>query len=230
MIKKCKECQGTFNGKRKQVFCSKVCRGISDKKKNRSDIACDGCGTTFNKLNSQIERSEKHFCSSACRYANQGKFIKGDDNPNWKNKTTKRKCLCCGGVFSYSLYKGRGKYCSMKCKNEHQMVTLVGENNPNYKQNKPNYKRIKERQYTGYKEWRIEVFKRDNFNCVKCGRNSSKKNRLAAHHIFNHHSHPELRVDVHNGITLCFECHTDFHREYGTINNNREQLNIFLEM
>ncbi len=229
MLKKCKWCDDEFHGKEKQVFCSKKCRGQNDRKKNRVNVDCDKCKKVFEKTKSAYKRSKRHYCSPECRYADIGNHLKGNKNPNWEGKTIKYTCLNCGGIFERGSYVGVNKYCSKECKSEHQKETLCGDKNPNYKKNKPNYKRLKERQYAGYREWRMAVFVRDNFNCIRCGRNSSPKNRLAAHHVINHHSYPEGRIDVNNGVTLCFECHNAFHKTYGTIHNDRKQLNEFLK-
>lgn len=229
MEKQCIECKRVYDGKRKQKFCSKDCRGLNDRKRNRVKVNCNNCSLLFEKTKSAFNRSKHHYCSADCRYEHMGSTIKGKDNPNWKGKTVPKTCTFCKETFAHKTYAEKGVYCSIECKAKDQMETLVGKNNPNYKQDKPNYKRIKERQYSGYKEWRMAVFQRDNFNCVKCGRNSTSKNRLAAHHIINHHSYPEGRTDVDNGVTLCFECHTNFHRKYGTIHNNEQQLSEFLQ-
>ena len=56
-----------------------------------------------------------------------------------------------------------------------------------------------------YKDWRMKVYKRDKFTCQmpSCG----YKKYLQAHHIKRWSSASILRYDVHNGITLCKNCH-----------------------
>tara|TARA_Y100001937_G_C6973062_1_gene264205 strand:- start:192 stop:461 length:270 start_codon:yes stop_codon:yes gene_type:complete len=56
-----------------------------------------------------------------------------------------------------------------------------------------------------YKDWRIKVYKRDDFKCQMPGCKSKK--RLNAHHIQKWASASALRFDVDNGITLCYWCH-----------------------
>lgn len=77
----------------------------------------------------------------------------------------------------------------------------------------------------GYKEWVQEVYKLDNYTCRKCIQVGGKLN---AHHIESYNNNRELRIEVSNGITLCKECHRDFHHQYGRGNNTRAQLIEFL--
>lgn len=69
--------------------------------------------------------------------------------------------------------------------------------------------------------WRTAVFARDGFTCQIT---KLKGCRLAAHHILNFASHPELRFVVENGITLAEDLHVAFHSKYGKKNNTPEQL------
>jgi hypothetical protein len=58
-----------------------------------------------------------------------------------------------------------------------------------------------------YIEWRTSVFTRDNYTCQKCGSHKD----LNAHHIRSWHSHPDLRFDINNGLTVCRNCHAEIH-------------------
>lgn len=60
-----------------------------------------------------------------------------------------------------------------------------------------------------YAEWRLSVYKRDGFRCQACGRVGGV---IHAHHIKHFATHPEYRLDLNNGITLCKECHKAVHR------------------
>lgn len=53
--------------------------------------------------------------------------------------------------------------------------------------------------------------------------------KLNAHHIRNYSSDKENRFNVNNGITLCVDCHKEFHHRYGNKNNSYEQLKVFLK-
>lgn len=84
----------------------------------------------------------------------------------------------------------------------------------------------KERRSSKFLIWRKFVFGRDNYTCQKCGKRGGK---LHPHHIMNFAKHKELRYDPENGITLCKNCHFDFHLIYGTKNNNLNQLTEFMQ-
>ena len=60
-----------------------------------------------------------------------------------------------------------------------------------------------------YKEWRTEVFRRDNYTCQNCGVIGGELN---AHHIKPFSRFPAFRFDVDNGITLCKKCHKLAHK------------------
>jgi hypothetical protein len=61
-----------------------------------------------------------------------------------------------------------------------------------------------------HQAWASLVKERDK-KCTECG----SVYYLHAHHIKQYKSHPELRYDVNNGITLCGNCHRKWHSENG---------------
>ena len=61
-----------------------------------------------------------------------------------------------------------------------------------------------------HQAWASLVKDRDK-KCTECG----SVYDLHAHHIKQYKSHPELRNDVNNGITLCGNCHRKWHSEKG---------------
>ena len=101
-----------------------------------------------------------------------------------------------------------------------------GENNPNWKggisypDNDPRYT-------FEYKEWRRQVFIRDNFTCQECESKSSKGKYtyLTAHHIKSFSQYPELRHSVDNGLTLCIQCHAKETGHEMLKNNNGYRCN-----
>jgi len=66
--------------------------------------------------------------------------------------------------------------------------------------------RQKEISSADYKKWRRDIFSRDKYSCVKCGKS---KCRIEADHIKMWTLYPELRYDINNGQTLCRDCHKE---------------------
>jgi hypothetical protein len=58
--------------------------------------------------------------------------------------------------------------------------------------------------------WSAMVKERDK-KCTDCG----SVYDLHAHHVKQYKSHPELRYDINNGITLCGKCHRQWHKKNG---------------
>lgn len=75
-------------------------------------------------------------------------------------------------------------------------------------------------------DWMNNVYQRDNYCCQVCG---IRGGSLNAHHIKNYSSNKYIRIDVNNGITMCVNCHKDFHKMYGRSNNTIIQLKEFKE-
>lgn len=75
-----------------------------------------------------------------------------------------------------------------------------------------------------YRKWRKKCLARDNFTCQICGKHGGQLN---VHHINNFTEFKELRYKTNNGITLCENCHQEFHRIFGQRNNTKEQLEDF---
>lgn len=77
-----------------------------------------------------------------------------------------------------------------------------------------------------FKLWRESVYTRDNWTCQKC---KIRGKLLHPHHIKNFAEAIELRFDIDNGITLCQDCHKQFHKTYGQRNNNKDQITQFIK-
>jgi hypothetical protein len=98
----------------------------------------------------------------------------------------------------------------------------TGENHPNWNPNLTEEERENKRKFYGYVQWRDEVYKRDNYTCQVCG--DSRGGNLNAHHKDSYDWCVDRRLDIDNGVTLCEDCHLDFHMENGYGDNTEEQF------
>lgn len=84
---------------------------------------------------------------------------------------------------------------------------------------------VSDRDYR-HAEWSLDVRRRDGFMCQKCGKDHTYT--IHAHHIEAYNTAIDLRYDVNNGISLCRDCHADFHATYGKGGNTRVQLDEWM--
>lgn len=103
------------------------------------------------------------------------------------------------------------------------------ENSPRWKGGVKHHR--VERSTYEYGVWRRSVFCRDLFRCQCCKAKNGEVNgyvELQAHHIINWKNNIKDRYNIDNGITLCYQCHINFHSIYGKLNNNGEQIREFI--
>jgi hypothetical protein len=170
------------------------------------------------------------FCAKSC--ANSAKkgitcspatqFKKGSVPVN-KKESIKKVCKC-GKEFEVKPSEDRIKSCSQSCakkglpspnkgkkaseetrkKQRDSKLGIRGEAHWNYR----GYKNKNERKIAiaqdEYKQWRLAIFKRDEYTCQIC---NIKGGTLQADHIVPWCINKELRYDINNGRTLCIECH-----------------------
>ncbi len=90
------------------------------------------------------------------------------------------------------------------------MFGKCGAANPNYIDgSSPERQRIYAN--SPWKQLWSEILKRDDYKCVRCGSDSSRKNRLHGHHIKPWAGNPELRFEKSNIVSLCRLCHWFVH-------------------
>ena len=99
-----------------------------------------------------------------------------------------------------------------------------GENNPKWNPNITDEERRIKRNYHEYSEWRSEIYKRDGYTCICC----KTKGCIEAHHLNGYNWDREHRTDINNGVTLCKDCHNEFHNIYGRGDNTLEQFQEFI--
>ena len=145
-----------------------------------------------------------------CRQANIGKTPH-----NYGKGRIYFFCEVCGtSVFDKPYRKKRT--CSNKCRDALASINR-GKLHWNYKSEMSNANQ-RSRLWAECIEWRENVLNRDKSTCQKC---KKKGGKLTAHHIDSWATHPDVRFNVNNGVTLCYQCHRSFHSEYGQKHNTR---------
>lgn len=113
---------------------------------------------------------------------------------------------------------------------EKQRIAKTGERNGMWnseltEEERERYKRHA-RRYPGYKDFRKSVYERDKYTCQVCSDDTG--GNLVVHHLNGFHWDVNGRTDINNGVTLCNDCHNEFHRIYGRRDNNFFQFSQFL--
>ena len=135
------------------------------------------------------------------------------------------ECLCdCGSVTEVStnaLKQGNTKSCGC-------LQYPCGADNPRHNPNLTEEERLKNRYRMSdgdFRTWANLIKDRDNYTCQICGKSPS--GNLNAHHLNGWNAFPEQRFDLNNGVTLCTDCHKEFHSQYGYGDNTREQFDEY---
>lgn len=107
-------------------------------------------------------------------------------------------CEVCGALMTEVRPSRPRRFCSQVCHGAWRR----GPNHPMWNGYRDEAEQV--RGSVAYQEWRWAVYCRDNFTCQHCG---ARGVRLEADHIKSFATHPELRLAVANGRTLCVPCH-----------------------
>ena len=132
--------------------------------------------------------------------------------PKRQSKKEKQYCIDCGiEIYDYS------KRC-MRC-------SRSGKLNPRWKGGVSTLQ-MRIRKLFEYRQWRSDIYTRDEYTCVECGHQGSG---LQAHHIIPFNvllqKYEIITIEqavqcdelwnINNGITLCKTCHLNLHKERG---------------
>ncbi|KKN59905.1 hypothetical protein LCGC14_0537300 [marine sediment metagenome] len=136
--------------------------------------------------------------------------LKDAGNEKWGGSQWLCKCDCGTEkiIPRYNLLvSSRSCGCLQKELLSKRAKQFLGNKNPNWKDGIA----VGRERGLRYKQWRIKVFKRDDFTCQICGQKGGYKE---AHHIYPFGEHADLRFEIWNGITLCKKpCHANIKRK-----------------
>lgn len=167
--------------------------------------------------------SEKH--SKAARETilkviESGKSVLvGDKNGMWKGGSSKKKNYPCPDCNVDRLCNKSNAWRScVSCGYKKSSLKRKGRKIPgNYAKGEKHYRwrggissvNQKIRSSHEYRNWRIQVFERDNYTCTECLARSGNGEAvvLNADHIKPFALYPDLRFLLSNGRTLCIDCH-----------------------
>jgi 5-methylcytosine-specific restriction endonuclease McrA len=141
------------------------------------------------------------------------------------NAHTKLRYMCHCGYETYISYTDlvHGEKGCKRCADKKKAGINHPLNNPNI--SKDDYEN--QRKSPEYRRWRTAVLKRDDYTCVSCGLKRKIK-YIHVHHLFSYADYEDKRLDINNGVTMCKDCHDEFHREYGYGHNTAFQFKEFL--
>jgi 5-methylcytosine-specific restriction endonuclease McrA len=131
---------------------------------------------------------------------------------NGKFSGTYFRCLChCGNLFNahgQSLVSGATTSCGCikglrKPSSVPPSVPFAGKNT---------YRPLKYAKTITLSRWTKLVKILGNNMCFRCG----SLDDLVSHHIYSWAYKPELLLDIANGICLCTNCHSIYHKTYGS--------------
>ena len=156
--------------------------------------------------------------------------VKIEDLSEGSNVNVEYECDNCHKIFStrydtYSKHNDNGKtICPYCIEAPHVMKGQTRTRKVKFKPRVVNIDKLKDYgnnriRTNEYIDFVKKVLKRDSYECQCC----HKSDDLEVHHLDGYNWCIEKRTDDTNGITLCKNCHTNFHIKYGRGNNTKEQ-------
>ena len=132
-------------------------------------------------------------------------------------------CDCCDKKYeiAYGDYIKNNREGKIYCRLCALKLFNSGENNYSYNPLLTKEERENGRHYPEYTEFIKRVLARDNYTCQCCGQEHGD---LKVHHLNGYSWYKEGRVDDTNGITLCNNCHSNFHAIYGNKHSTKEEF------
>lgn len=235
------------------VYCSRQCRSDYHKEHHTVVFNCHHCGKEKRVRKGNFNYKGNNFCTRICKDEWQRVGLKGSANPFYNKSHTQEsklkssatkialglrgkkahnynthpvECEQCGEItykIGYLINRSENLFCSIECHGKWKSENLIGENSPTWNHDLTDEERQTQRKYPEYYEFITSVMRRDEYKCDICQFHSKWGNGLNAHHLNSYDWDKDNRTNIDNGITLCKECHTNFHKTYGYGKNTKEQ-------
>lgn len=154
------------------------------------EYGCGSCGVRF------VRRKSNSTTSAKCDKCKKAERL-------IQLRSRLRRCKVCGNIFLAASASQVKSSCSPTCSREYKSIRQKGKKSHRWQGGKTS-EAMRIRNSREYAAWRAAVFQRDGYKCQHCG---VKGGRLNADHIKPFSTHPELRLCVDNGRTLCEPCH-----------------------
>ncbi len=197
-------------------------KGKNNPRYNQITFNCEFCGEETTDYPSNYNRRSHHFCGREC----VSKWRTGENHPNKKSEYIEFDCSWCDELAKQKRvnynFQGELHFCSKICEGNYASKYRSRENSHGWKGGRGKlYNTL--RGLRVYREWRTDVFERDNYTCQVC---SETHCELQAHHkitIKEFIENYELKTlddaedceglwDISNGLTVCLDCHNTIHR------------------
>lgn len=161
-------------------------------------------------LKMRIGQKDSKFCGRKCFMIYRNKY----ENPSKGVEARKR-------ISERAKKKGCDHMHTPEARAK-QIKSITGAGHWNWQGGKTPENR-RRRNLAEYQVWRKSVFERDDYTCQACGARNGKGTNvyLQAHHIKPWALHPELRLDITNGQTLCTGCHRETDTYMGKLHKYR---------
>lgn len=163
----------------------------------------------------------------------QGRLVVRKSKIKVKVEDLSRTCntkveICCDAcqqhkIVSYYRYCNHNHDGKTYCIHCYAGIFRSGEKNINWNPNISQEERELNRSYPEYIEFTRRVLARDNNVCYCCGQKDTE-----IHHLNGYNWYIEGRLDESNAVTLCKNCHSNFHSIYGKGDNTKEQFKEWL--
>ena len=197
---------------KKSNYCDTVCYNKHTKRKGiDGEKPCKECGFMMKYRNSLkvrssggsvrcggVASSKTQFCSKECSLTYRNREDNPAQQPQAREKI--RDSAKKRGVAHMKTPEAIKK----------RRESISGDKHWNWQGGKTS-EGMRIRNSPEYKEWRTDVFERDDYTCMECSARSGNGVHvtLNADHIKPFSQFPESRLDVDNGRTLCLECHLE---------------------